>query len=198
MDDKFVIETFENRKGDRHMESELNTSYTPADSKKLAKMAAERYENNMMETVAEAQDMMRSSAEKFLHDSPMWMRVNYIWATLSKVLQNGETEADINWKRVTEVLTKDIDQYDFNIIDPVGSMADLMDIRERITAAQVMAALPWKRGNCRDCGKLFYMTASETNFYHDKGLQTPKRCSDCRKKRKGQAVKKITNLASAD
>jgi hypothetical protein len=36
----------------------------------------------------------------------------------------------------------------------------------------------------RDCGKTFTITESEERFYTDKGYYLPKRCADCRARRK--------------
>ena len=35
---------------------------------------------------------------------------------------------------------------------------------------------------CKQCGEEFTLTDSEIKFYNDKGLNLPKRCSECRKK----------------
>jgi len=40
---------------------------------------------------------------------------------------------------------------------------------------------------CADCGQEFTFTASEQEFYHEKGFENdPKRCMDCRQARKRQ------------
>jgi len=39
---------------------------------------------------------------------------------------------------------------------------------------------------CINCGKEFTFTEGEQEFYQEKGLNEPKRCSDCRKARKIQ------------
>lgn len=39
---------------------------------------------------------------------------------------------------------------------------------------------------CADCGKPFIFTASEQEFYSEKGFSTPKRCSRCRAMKKRQ------------
>jgi len=40
---------------------------------------------------------------------------------------------------------------------------------------------------CKDCGKDFVWTASEQDFYQQKGFQNqPQRCPDCRTKRKAE------------
>ena len=35
---------------------------------------------------------------------------------------------------------------------------------------------------CKQCGEEFTLTDSEMKFYNEKGLNLPKRCSECRKK----------------
>lgn len=41
---------------------------------------------------------------------------------------------------------------------------------------------------CADCGKNFVFTAGEQEFYQQRGFtNTPKRCEDCRSKRKAQS-----------
>ena len=40
---------------------------------------------------------------------------------------------------------------------------------------------------CKDCGQEFVFTAGEQAFYKEKGLDNePKRCKECRDKRKAQ------------
>lgn len=41
-----------------------------------------------------------------------------------------------------------------------------------------------KQLTCVDCGATFTFTRGEQFFYASKGLSTPKRCPDCRLKRK--------------
>ena len=38
---------------------------------------------------------------------------------------------------------------------------------------------------CRECGELFYLEPTEKAWFVDRGLEIPKRCPSCRKKRKG-------------
>lgn len=42
---------------------------------------------------------------------------------------------------------------------------------------------------CKDCGKEFEITEGEKNFYLSKNLSLPKRCKDCRQKRKEEKLK---------
>ena len=39
---------------------------------------------------------------------------------------------------------------------------------------------------CRDCGVAYTMEASEVAWFEGKGFELPKRCQDCRRKRREQ------------
>lgn len=43
---------------------------------------------------------------------------------------------------------------------------------------------------CQDCGREFAFSAGEQKFYQEKGFEPPKRCPDCRKKRKNPSTDK--------
>ena len=43
-----------------------------------------------------------------------------------------------------------------------------------------------KKIKCIDCHKDFVFTAAEQQFYEEKGYDAPKRCKDCRSKRKAE------------
>lgn len=48
---------------------------------------------------------------------------------------------------------------------------------------------------CIDCGEEFTFTAGEQAFYKEKGLTNePKRCKECRNKKKEQRAKKQENF----
>ena len=42
---------------------------------------------------------------------------------------------------------------------------------------------------CKDCGKEFTVDEKEQEWYKEKGFELPKRCLDCRKKRKAERNK---------
>lgn len=47
---------------------------------------------------------------------------------------------------------------------------------------------------CKDCGCDFTFTAGEQAFYHEKGLDNePKRCRECRDKRKAERNSRFEN-----
>ena len=39
---------------------------------------------------------------------------------------------------------------------------------------------------CADCGRTFLLTASEQQFFQERGMNEPKRCKDCRQARKAE------------
>ena len=45
---------------------------------------------------------------------------------------------------------------------------------------------------CQDCGKEFEFTVREQEFYQEKGFSEPKRCKECREKRKQERVEKTS------
>lgn len=144
----------------------------------------------MMDTIANAQKIVESRLTDQLHKETMMVRVAYIRGTLLYSLRDsGATEEDIDWGKVNDILLCNINQYDFNIIDPVKSLADLNDIQDRINSASLLAGLPWRRCKCKECKKLFYMCEQEVEFYKNKKLDTPKRCPACRKARKAKNQK---------
>lgn len=50
---------------------------------------------------------------------------------------------------------------------------------------------------CKECGKEFEIVEEEKNFYISKGLELPKRCRECRiKRRKDSGEKRKTENTS--
>ncbi|RLG23838.1 cytochrome C551 [Methanosarcinales archaeon] len=39
---------------------------------------------------------------------------------------------------------------------------------------------------CQDCGEEFIFTAGEQEFFEEKGFDEPKRCKECRDKKKAE------------
>jgi rubrerythrin len=46
---------------------------------------------------------------------------------------------------------------------------------------------------CKDCNQDWVLTAGEQYFYHDRGLENPKRCPLCRAKRKQEKRDRLVN-----
>ena len=49
---------------------------------------------------------------------------------------------------------------------------------------------------CEDCGKQFVWTSGEQEFYKTKGFEAPRRCPECRSKRKTErmATRQMTKI----
>lgn len=50
---------------------------------------------------------------------------------------------------------------------------------------------------CQDCGQEFAFSAGEQKFYQEKGFDPPKRCPNCRKKRKTPGTDTVTPVQSS-
>ena len=111
------------------------------------------------------------------------MRMTYFFNQISTALNQQHTEEEINWKYINEMCTKNLDTFDYN-------MYELVDTVERFEAQRfnVICASegigPWHKHKCKNCGKEFYMDYKEVHFYKNKELHLPKRCKECRDKRK--------------
>lgn len=143
-----------------------------------------------IKTFKEVNKLVKSILIDRLTEETMTVRISYIrWFILRSLRENGATEANVDWEKVNDILLCNINQYDFNVVDPVKSLADLQDIQDRLNSASLLHDLPWRRCKCKDCKKLFYMDAGEVDFYKRKKLDIPKRCPDCRKARKAKNQK---------
>lgn len=54
------------------------------------------------------------------------------------------------------------------------------------------------RIKCKECGKEFEFTDEERNFFVSKGLETPKRCKECRIKRRKDRWKREESPKQAE
>lgn len=136
------------------------------------------------ETNRKISEMFREIEEETIRKMPLWMRMNYYGNKLNRAIENGHTEDDINWDKVYEPLTKDLSPFDYNMLEPMHSIADFHSQRFNVIAASEGVGV-WHKHICKDCGNDFYMLHNEAMFYQSKGLNLPKRCKECRKKRNG-------------
>ena len=135
------------------------------------------------ETNRKVQSIFQQIEEETLQKMPLWMRMNYFMNKISKAFKNGHTDADIKWDYVNEMCTNGLGELDYNLYKPVYSLVDFDGERFNVIAAQSGIG-QWQKHKCKDCGEEFYLTYSEMNFYSDRGLALPKRCKQCRDKRK--------------
>lgn len=118
-----------------------------------------------------------------LKKMPLWMRLNYFLNKVCKAIQDGYQNEDIKWDYINEMCTKDLNQFDYNMYESVDTVEKLDSIRGGVFCASEGIG-PWHKHKCKDCGNEFYMTYREVHFYEKKGLNLPKRCKECREKRK--------------
>ena len=133
--------------------------------------------------INEAMKLLHAEMDKTLCSFPMWMRFNYLLNTVSKVLEQGRTEADINWDKVNEILTTNRNEYDFNAFQRIENVETLAAMRADCLASSMGFGV-WQIHTCKDCGKEFYMSYKEVKFFESKEFHIPKRCKYCRDKRK--------------
>ena len=131
-------------------------------------------------------ELFQEAEIKVLATFPMWMRFNYIGNKINKLLQDGHTEDEIDWDKVNYLLSNNRDEYDFNDYDKIKTVDQFLDARELCFEGQILIG-PWQLRVCKDCGKKFTMQFSEVEFYRKKKLHLPKRCPECRARRKEKA-----------
>lgn len=145
-------------------------------------------ENHMRtdtEALQEAQKTFAKVQEDALLNMPMWMRLNWTLNAVGQIYnQRPELVSDIDWDKVNRLLTENVSEYDFNLIDsPIQSLDELCHIQNICIQATVLGG-PWQRHVCKDCGRTFLMDYSEAEFFELKQLHVPKRCPECRAARK--------------
>jgi hypothetical protein len=139
----------------------------------------------MNNTLNEATKLIHEQIDATLVSFPMWMRFNYLCNTINNVLQQGNSEDNINWDKVNEILTNNRSEYDFNHFKRIETVEQLVWVRgECLAASMDMECGIWQSHMCKDCGNPFMMNYREVKFYEEHQLHIPKRCKSCRAKRK--------------
>jgi hypothetical protein len=117
-----------------------------------------------------------------LKENNMWVRAGFCLIMAQKATAEGN---QVKWDLVTElVLSPRKNVYDYNILpEKIESLEELEDINSAIQMASLNIG-PWQSHKCKDCKDEFYMTINEVDFFQSKGLHIPKRCKDCRDKRR--------------
>lgn len=98
----------------------------------------------------------------------------------------------IDWVDVMDILRSfsKMSKDKFNIYpETIDSMDDLIELRSTVYDA-VRGKKPLIRRVCMDCGKEFYIFLSEKNFFEHNKMNLPKRCKDCRKKKRDRMKEK--------
>lgn len=135
------------------------------------------------ETNRKVSELFQEIEENAIRKMPLWMRMNYYNNKLSKAINEGHKDEEVKWGYINEMLIKDLSIFDYNMFKPVYSFEGFSILRFDIISASEGIG-PWHKHKCKDCGEDFYMTINEVMFYRDKELQLPKRCKECREKRR--------------
>lgn len=137
-----------------------------------------------MNEIQEASKIIQDMQVKVLTTSPMWMRLNYLCNVVNQMLSEGHTDADIDWNKVNELLTTNVNEYDFNVFKRIETSDQLLIVASHCRTASILDCDIWQKHTCKDCGEQFFMTYNEVSFYERKRLHVPKRCKACRDKRR--------------
>ena len=129
-------------------------------------------------------EMFQKAEIETLQKMPMWMRFNYLGNKLSRALNNGATNNDINWDKLNHLLSDNRDEYDFNCYDRIATLEQFFEVRDLCIEGSFLNGI-WQKRLCKDCGNVFFMDFSEVEFFRNKELHLPKRCPKCRANRKG-------------
>lgn len=140
------------------------------------------------ETNRKVQEMFHQIEADALQKMPLWMRLNFFSNKLCKAMKDGHTDDDINWNYINEMCTKGLSEFDYNRYKSVSTVEEFEEQRFDVICASEGIA-PWHKHKCKDCGKEFYMSYKEVHFYEERGLNLPKRCKECREKRKNNQAK---------
>ena len=143
-------------------------------------------EQEWAETNRKMKELFAAVEEEFMRTRPIWMRLNLLANKVGTARGQGHTDADIDWGKINKYLKENVSEYDFNNFSTIKCTDDLLETKGRCITATVNVGA-WQRRKCKDCGRIFYLMHSEVEFFKDKGLHVPKRCDECRDKRKNES-----------
>lgn len=98
----------------------------------------------------------------------------------------------ISWKDVLGILREYTTEFGgFNIFpDELADYDEFLALKCNISDA-LAGKKPLIRRICMNCRNTFYMYKSERDFFAQKGLSLPKRCKDCRKRKRLERLKEM-------
>lgn len=149
---------------------------------------AEITKEEWAETNRKFSEMLQEIHIKALKKFPLWMRMNWFSNQMNKAILDKHEETEFNWDFINEMCTNDLGQFDCNMYEPVQTVEEFEKQRFDIIAASEGIGV-WQKHKCKDCGNEFYMDYSEVHFFEKKDLNLPKRCHECRTKRKFNPAK---------
>lgn len=150
-------------------------------------MEEKRFEDMTQEEREEAVKSINASMRALFNEAfkglPMWAKLGYLANSVSKACKEGK-ESEIDWDHINTVATEDLRETDFNAFERFTCPDDLYRANENCRVASLLD-LNWRKETCKGCGKTYYLTFNELEYFLRKGLSAPKRCRACREARKG-------------
>lgn len=135
------------------------------------------------ETNRKMQEFFQQVEEETLKKMPLWMKMNYFSHKISQVIKKGAKDEDLKWDYINEKCSQNLDKFDYNMYDNVYTIEDFEGQRFNIICATEGITM-WHKHVCKDCNQKFFMSYKEVEFFRNKGLSLPKRCKECRNKRR--------------
>ena len=114
---------------------------------------------------------------------PTWVKLGNLVRAVRKECREGR-ESELDWDLINTRATESIGETDFNAFERFTCPNDLYRAFENCQTASILD-LNWRKVTCKGCGKTFYLTHEEMEYFLDKGLSIPKRCRACRAVRNG-------------
>lgn len=114
---------------------------------------------------------------------PMWVKLGNLANAVARACKEGK-ESEIDWDLINTRATENLKDTDFNAFERFTCPDDLYRANENCRLASILN-FNWRKETCKSCGKTFYLTYNELEYFLKKGLSAPKRCRVCRADRKG-------------
>lgn len=122
--------------------------------------------------------------EKTIEEYPMFLRLKFIGTQLEKLHADDKDDL-IDWQSINHILRAKHEKYDFNNFGSINTIEDFNKVVDIcMTAPTINKSAFWQMHKCKECNNRFGMTYNEVKFYEGKKLDIPRRCPDCRAKRK--------------
>lgn len=113
---------------------------------------------------------------------PLVFRLNYLMNSFIGK-ENENADELIDWDLVNEIITTNIEEFDYQFGRKVNSYEELKNLRIEVDLAY-SDLQHWRASKCKDCHEDFNMNFGEVLYFVEKGMKLPKRCPACRKARK--------------
>ena len=150
-------------------------------------MEEKRFEDMTPEEREESIRSINIKMGEIFHEAfntlPMWVKLGNLAHAVRRACNEGK-ESELDWDLINKNATESIKETDFNAFERFTCPEDLYKANENCRLASILD-LKWRKETCKSCGKTFYLTYDELEYFLKKGLSAPKRCRVCRAERKG-------------